>query len=437
MNINNILLIKENQIKELQTRLSEAEANLEAILSGNADAIVVRTENGVKVFTIQGAETAYRIMVETMNEGAITIDIDGVVLYANTRFCTMLGMPCSVLVGSKIQTMVPQPQKNAFELFLKKTAYGCGSHQDFEFIRQDQSKIPVYLSSAPLEIPDRHDMCIIATDLTERNIAKQKLLDLNNSLELKIKESTRELQKLAASLEQQVDYRTSQVRELAKQLSLAEQKQRQRLSVILHEDVQQTLFAIRTRFNLLKDIIKSGSPEELDEDLAELDKLIFRALDTTKQLAIEFNPPVLSNEGLDASLKWLMHHINKRYGLKIELFVSAEISLIREEERVLIVSLTRELLFNILKHAETSTAVVAVSRDTNHIYIQVEDKGVGFNVEQEKNIKGERTHMGLFSIEERLHLFGGSLSIHSLPGEGTKILMTIPFDIDKKQLGVG
>lgn len=424
------------QVESLQNRLAEAEANLEAIRSGAADAIVVHTNEGISVFTVQGAESAYKTMVETMNEGAVTVDNTGLMLYVNTRLCSMLGEPCSNLVGKRIQNILAERFKDDFELFLKKTVSGGSCHQDFEFIRRDLSTIPVYLSSAPLEITGRHDICIVVSDLTERNFAQLQLIDLNNTLEEKIKQRTKELEMLTSSLEHQVSFRTSQVRDLAKELTLAEQKQRQRLSVILHEDLQQTLFAVKTRINLLRDTLNGAKTEDLDEDIKELEKLMMKALGTTKGLAVEFNPPVLQNEGLDASLRWLAYHIHKRYGLSIDVDIADGFVMVREEERTLIVNLIRELLLNVVQHAGTGKAYVSVNQDGGHIFIGIEDKGVGFDIENEKKIGRGMTHMGLFGIEERIRLFGGTFQIQSNIGKGTKIIIQLPFDPEKRQLGV-
>lgn len=127
---------------ELKLRLSELEENLDAISKGKADAIVVQTEDGMNVFTIQGAETAYRIMVENMNEGALTIDSEGIVFYTNDRFCTMIDSPCSFITGKLLQDFVCPECKECFNLLLKKTTKGAKVHQDIEFIRRDGSSIP-------------------------------------------------------------------------------------------------------------------------------------------------------------------------------------------------------------------------------------------------------------------------------------------------------
>ncbi|MFP4013878.1 MAG: PAS domain-containing sensor histidine kinase [Chitinispirillaceae bacterium] len=443
-------LSKDEQIRQLQVRLADAEANLEAIRRGEADAIVVQTENGISAFTIQGAETAYRIMVETMSEGALTLDPRGVILYVNTRFATMLGISASLLVGTLMRDLIAEHQVQDFELFFRKTQAGSNVYQDFELIKRDLSVLPVSMASAPLQILGRHDICIVVGDLTERQNARRKLIELNNSLEQKVAQRTRELEKqkaqleanreelhqLASSLEHQVGHRTAQVRDLAKALALAEQKQRQRLSFILHEDLQQVLFATVTRFDMLRDTIRDGSHEEVAEDVEALEKLVSKAVVTSRRLAIELNPPILPGEGIDAALRWLAHHFEKQYGLVVSVSIAQGLHVILPEERILLVQLVQELLLNVVKHAEAGVAALSVSSDNEHIFLTVEDKGVGFDLDAEQAIARGRTHMGLFSIEERLRLFGGSIRIHTAPGKGTRITIKMPFNSKLQQFGV-
>lgn len=441
---------KDNQIKDLQNRLSEAQANLEAITSGAADAIVVQNETGISIFTIQGAETAYRIMVDNMNEGALTVDAEGVILYVNPRFSTMIGIPSPLLAGKLVSSFITKHQQQGFKQFLIKTLTGSNVHQDFELIRKNGSTLPVYFSSAPLQLATRQDICIVASDLSERYVAEKKLMDLNNSLEKKVMERTRELekqkkelvksekmlQKLTMSLEEQVEHRTIQVRNLAKALSIAEQKQRQRFSHILHEDLQQVLYSAKARFDLLKDTVESGPSEEVTEDIGTLEQLVSKALATSKRLAIEFNPPTLENEGLDKALHWLAYHMEKQYGLKVEISTSDSLQVIHEDERVMLVQLVQELLLNVVKHAGTGKAIISATRDNRHIFIKIEDRGIGFDVNKEREIAQEKTHMGLFSIQERLRLFGGEVQIESTAGKGTSVIMVMPYDPKSQQLSV-
>jgi signal transduction histidine kinase len=284
----------------------------------------------------------------------------------------------------------------------------------------------VYVSGASLEIAGRRDLCLVVSDLTERRNAERTLIELNESLDRKVRQRTGELEKLTARLGEEVEAQTTKVKVLARELSLAEQRERQRLSMVLHEDLQQTLFALKARFNLLVEAIGSDAPGEVGEDIAQLARLTTQALDTTRWLAIEFNPPVLKNEGLDAALKWLTHHFAERYGGTVDLDIREDFKGVPQDERVLIVNLTRELLLNVVKHAGIKTASVRVRRSDDSIVIEARDRGVGFDLEKERRTARGKNHMGLFSIEERLRLFGGAMTIDSQPGTGTTVMMTLP-----------
>lgn len=108
------------EIEELRIRLQEAEDTLEAIRSGSVDALVVSLPGGEQIFTLQGAEHPYRVLVETMNEGAATLATDGTILYCNRRLSTMLQVPLEKLIGSRLESYVTPAYHPLFAARLKK-----------------------------------------------------------------------------------------------------------------------------------------------------------------------------------------------------------------------------------------------------------------------------------------------------------------------------
>jgi two-component system CheB/CheR fusion protein len=194
---------------------------------------------------------------------------------------------------------------------------------------------------------------------------------------------------------------------------------------MLHENLQQILFTAKLRFDLLEQELGEMS-EQAAEDIGEIKRLTEKALSTSKVLAIELNPPVLREQGLEAALRWLAHYVQERYGLRVGVSVARGTRIVREDERILLIQLVRELLMNVIKHAQTDKAEVFVRKEGKNVYITVSDPGVGFDIATARKRSRRGDRRGLFSIEERLELFGGRMEIDSRPGEGTRSTIIVP-----------
>jgi PAS domain S-box-containing protein len=241
-------------------------------------------------------------------------------------------------------------------------------------------------------------------------------------------QSEARLKILNENLETMVVQRTQQVRDLSKELTIAEQHERQRFSIVLHEDLQQILFGAKMILDTINCSMVEDSMEN-EKDICEVKSSIQKAIATTKSLAVELNPPILKNEGLDAALRWLARQMQERYRLVINVDIANNLSVVRGVDQILIVQLTRELLYNIVKHAQTSEVVISGGQVDDTAVISIEDKGVGFDVETVRNRPRGFEGLGLFSIVERLKLFGGRLDIQSEAAKGTRITINVPLTI--------
>jgi PAS domain S-box-containing protein len=277
-------------------------------------------------------------------------------------------------------------------------------------------------SSVPLGKDSRGMKLVMSTaiDITERK-----------KTETALKESQTRLQLLTESLEEKVIERTAQVRELTKELTLSEQKERKRLSKILHEDLQQVLFSALMRFDLVEMELER-MPAESAENMRIVRKNMQRALEMSRTLALELNPPVLPSEGLDASLGWLAHFMGEHYGLRITTHLQGTFREIPEEQRILLVQLVRELFHNILKHAQVKEAVLKSGLEDGELVISVEDKGAGFDPAKILTLRSEEGLLGFHRVEERLRLFGGRLAIQSAPQSGTRVRIVVPLPPKKE-----
>jgi signal transduction histidine kinase len=221
-----------------------------------------------------------------------------------------------------------------------------------------------------------------------------------------------------------------QVRALASALTLAEQRERRRISQILHDHVQQMLYGIQMRTYL----IGLDTPEEskiyIHEHLIEMESLVEEAIQSTRTLTVELSPPVLQSEGLGAAFNWLVNQMGRLYDLQVDLEMSQDYQLASEDLRVLIFQLVRELLFNVVKHAQVNDARVVMCLEEDQFVVRVVDQGIGFDPAlledgEQRNAGG----FGLYSIRERLGLFGGEVTITSRPGGGTQVVLSLPQSI--------
>ncbi|MEN6498445.1 MAG: response regulator, partial [Thermoguttaceae bacterium] len=247
----------------------------------------------------------------------------------------------------------------------------------------------------------------IVLDVTERKEAAEKLKQLNDALE----------------------HRAAQLRALACELTETEERERHRLAQLLHDHLQQLLVAGKLRLSRLA---RRVSDEVLKESLHETAELIDQAITESRSLTAELSPPVLYDAGLAAGLEWLARQMQERHGLRVHLDVDAEAASAANEIAVLLFQSVRELLFNVVKHAQAESAQVRLSRrDHNQVQIIVADQGIGFDPQQLER-RAVMDGFGLFSIRERLSFLGGHLAIHSTSGEGTRMVIKVPLPTQKE-----
>ncbi len=165
----------ESEIEELRRRLEDAEETLRAIRSGEVDALVVSTEKGDQVFTLQGADHSYRALVENMNEGALCLTPAGMILYANARFASMLQAPLQKVIGSSIQDWIGADGQPVLQALLRDGGQRkC--RDELCLAARDGTQVPVYLSFTPVVMDGSRDcLGVVATDLTEQKRTEQQL----------------------------------------------------------------------------------------------------------------------------------------------------------------------------------------------------------------------------------------------------------------------
>ena len=165
------------EVETLRTRLEEAEETLHAIRHGEVDALLVSGPRGAQVFTLQSAEQPYRILIEQMQEGAVTLAQDGTILFCNMRFAQMLKIPHEKLLASLVQRYVLSAQMREFDGLLAAGAEES-ARAEITFCAGDGAHLSTFVTVSPLPVEVEGCLCMVVTDLTEQKSMRRSQAEI-------------------------------------------------------------------------------------------------------------------------------------------------------------------------------------------------------------------------------------------------------------------
>lgn len=198
------ITIQQNEIEMLRQQLDEANATIDAIREGQVDALVVDDQNGPRLFILKSADQTYRLFIEKMIEGAITMNKEGVILYCNRRFATMLNIPLENMIGSYFKKYIPPESKRSFEILISK---GWEEESKAELTLTSGKVIPFLVSATTLELDEGTVLSLIFTDLSIQKETEKQLREKNKELAA----ANQLADRLRSQLEQRVTERTKEL----------------------------------------------------------------------------------------------------------------------------------------------------------------------------------------------------------------------------------
>jgi two-component system nitrate/nitrite sensor histidine kinase NarX len=364
----------------LRARLEEAEDTLDAIRSGEVDALVVSGTGGEQIFTLKGAELPYRMLIEEMNEGALTLTAEGVILYANRRFAGMLKTPLEKVIGSTIHAWIA-PDSQAILPALLQQDTKKKRREELVLAASDGTLTPVYLSVNHLSVdgmPDYFGM--VAADLTEQKQHSEEILAAEK---------------------------------LAREMS----EERQRLSRDLHDAVNQTLFSASLIAEVLPRMWEKDQAEAR-QSLEDLRRLTRGSLAEMRGLLAELQPSTLTDSDLGDLLRQLGNALSGRANIAVAVTVTRKF-ILPAEVQIAFYRICQEMFNNIARHAKACQVEIGLRQDGAVIELCVCDDGLGFDPEQ----KSAAGHYGLSMMRERAEAAGAQFSITSQPGHGTELIL--------------
>lgn len=221
--------------------------------------------------------------------------------------------------------------------------------------------------------------------------------------------------------EQELRDSRSQLRELSAYLQSVREEERTRIARELHDELGQMLTAIQLGLGALDSAVQAGSPVQvLQQGLAGLVKLADNAGQAVQRLATDLRPPILDGLGLAAALEWQTDAFVERTGIACELVLPQQLPPFRGEIDTAVFRIVQEALTNVARHAEATRAEVTLTLDGNGLVLRILDNGKGMPAGP------ARRRLGVLGMRERAYMLGGELRLHSSPGKGTQIEVSLP-----------
>lgn len=220
------------------------------------------------------------------------------------------------------------------------------------------------------------------------------------------------------------------LRFLGAEMLLIEERERRQLATILHDQIGQVLALAKIKLGELQ---ATNSVEDCHREADGIRELLEQAISSSRTLTFELSPPILYEIGFETAVQALCEKFQQRHGLRIEFVTDRKLKPLSDDMRILLFRAIRELLVNIVKHAETKCVQVSCRSENARIILVVADDGIGFNTAASVTPSPQTGGFGLFSIREGLHYLGGEMTVDAACGCGTRVTLTAPLQESLKE----
>ncbi len=412
----------------MNLRLAEAEETLHAIRTGEVDTMVVAGDHGTHVFTLEGSEHAYRVLIESMNEGALTLTADETILYANQCFARMVKCPLEKVIGSSFGRFLAAEERSTLHPILTEAGKSGSKCQAF-LMASDGSQIPAQLSIRSLAKSDSAHATIgmVVTDMTEaRRAASQKEMALLYA----------QVQEHAADLECRVEQRTRELMDANQEL--------QAFEFSISHDLKAPLRAVLGFSQQMIDVHGPQLPQEGRDSLSKIvDEVrkMGRLIDALLEFSRLGKTP-LTLQLVDIGQMWreVLAQMKLELGDRpMEVTIGKLPSC--QADPVLLRQVLINLLGNALKYSrKRNCSVIAISAvtpaETGCTAYSIKDNGVGFDMQYKDKLftafqrlhnarDFEGTGIGLTTSHRIIQKHGGRIWAESAPQAGATFFFTV------------
>jgi two-component system, NarL family, sensor kinase len=391
--------VRSTEVTDLLARVAELEETLRAIRMGEVDAVLVSGPNGDQVFTLQGAEHPYRLMVETIDEGAATLADDGTVLYANRSFAEIFEVPLEKFIGAPLNNFVFGEDRELLATLIADANMNIVRGE----IRLDshmQRPRTIRLTLSPVREQGGHTICVVATELTE-------LIETNEAL------------------------RVSEVslRQLSARLLKLQDEERRRIARDLHDTTGQKIAVLSMTLDRLAKLVDTTKVDVKDA-LAESRDVVGKIGEEIRTLSYLLHPPLLDECGLASAVLWYAEGFKKRSGIHLNVSIDEELVRLTTDAETALFRVLQESLTNVHRYSGSPSAEIRIFQSPSKVHLEIVDHGKGVKAETERpsfaGFAGAPTlGVGIPGMRERIRQLGGQLEVE-FSNEGTRVYATLP-----------
>ncbi len=383
-------------VEQLKARIEELEETLRAIRMGEVDAVLVSSSQGDQVFTLQGAEHPYRLLVESIEEGAATLSDDGTVLYSNRSFAAFFDAPLEKFIGAPLHNFVTGNDAE----FLKTLILGArmaSTRGEIRLLKKHGKPQTIRLTLSPNRELGLEAICAVATELTE-------IVDANEAL--RVTETS--------------------LRQLSARLLQLQDEERRRIARDLHDVTGQKVAVLSMSLDRLARLTEERKPEA-KESIKESREIVSQIGEEIRTLSYILHPPLLDECGLASAVHWYTEGFEKRSGIKLEVSISPDLPRLPADAETTLFRVVQESLTNVHRYSGSSSAKIKVSNNSGEVRLEIIDYGHGSKTGAARaRLDGTAPlGVGIPGMRERLHQLGGGLTV-DFATNGTRVTATLP-----------
>jgi two-component system NarL family sensor kinase len=385
-------------VTDLQARVAELEETLRAIRMGEVDAVLVSGPQGDQVFTLQGAEHPYRLMVETIDEGAATLADDGTVLYANRSFAEIFDVALEKFIGAPLNEFVFGEDRELLATLIADANINIVRGE----IRLDshrQRPRTIRLTLSPVREQGVHTICVVATELTE-------LIETNEAL------------------------RVSEVslRQLSARLLKLQDEERRRIARDLHDTTGQKIAVLSMTLDRLAKLVDTRKVDVKDA-LIESRDVVGKIGEEIRTLSYLLHPPLLDECGLASAVLWYAEGFKKRSGIHLSVSIDEELVRLTTDAETALFRVLQESLTNVHRYSGSPSAEIRIFQSSSKVHLEIVDHGKGVKAGMERPaFAGAPTlGVGIPGMRERIRQLGGQLEVE-FSNEGTRVHASLPME---------